>query len=95
MIETYIFLQLVGLWLFFSALVGVYAQYKDGDSAVGYFFISVFFSPAVGFIIAAITPSSAWRRCPLCAEPIKIKASVCRYCGRDLPPHEEVAVKTS
>jgi hypothetical protein len=28
------------------------------------------------------------RDCPFCAESIKIEAKVCRYCQRDVPPHE-------
>jgi uncharacterized membrane protein YdbT with pleckstrin-like domain len=34
-------------------------------------------SPALG---------EATRICPFCAEPIRVQAKVCRYCGRDLPP---------
>jgi uncharacterized membrane protein YdbT with pleckstrin-like domain len=31
-------------------------------------------------------PGEATRICPFCAEPIRVQAKVCRYCGRDLPP---------
>jgi membrane-associated protease RseP (regulator of RpoE activity) len=30
------------------------------------------------------------RKCPFCAEIIKIEARVCRFCGRDLPPDDAV-----
>jgi hypothetical protein len=33
----------------------------------------------------AVIASPATRACPFCAEDVKLEASVCRFCGRDLP----------
>jgi hypothetical protein len=32
--------------------------------------------------------SEGMKKCPFCAEMIKSAATVCRYCGRDLPASE-------
>jgi len=35
------------------------------------------------------TDGSGYRNCPWCAETIKARAIVCRYCGRDVDPKDE------
>lgn len=35
--------------------------------------------------IPAPPPGSVLRACPNCAEPIRVEASVCRYCSRPIP----------
>ncbi|MFI3221758.1 MAG: hypothetical protein QX191_01855 [Methylococcaceae bacterium] len=88
-------------WLFFSIIGGVIAA-KKGRSGIGFFFLSILFSPLIGIISAIIaTPNQkqiendkvklGWeKKCPFCAEIIKKDAVVCHFCKRDLP---EVVIK--
>ncbi len=86
-------------WLGLSILAGVIAAGK-GRSGLGFFLLAVFLSPLIGLIAAlCVRPREVldaqrarasgvyggWRRCPHCAEAVRIEARVCRYCGNDLP----------
>ena len=47
---------------------------------------SLLMKPDQGRIEAEQLGSGSARKCPFCAEIIKMEALVCRFCGRDLPP---------
>jgi len=61
---------------------------------VGVFLLLIVFLPLYLMVRKPVLPqvnereqleSGAARKCPFCAEIIKIEARVCRFCGRDLP----------
>jgi len=80
-------------WLIGAILVGAYASSK-GRSAIGYFALSVILTPVLGIIIAvAAEPdidkleerailAGKHRKCPYCAELVRMEASICKHCGK-------------
>lgn len=89
------------VWLILCAVAGTIAD-KKGRMGWAYFAISFFLSPLVGILIAVAQPpitkniekqqiqSGEARKCPYCAELIKLEANVCRFCGRDIASSEAV-----
>jgi hypothetical protein len=74
------------LWLVLCFCVVVYAGRK-GRSQIGFFLLSLFLSPLVGFILVAVGPSNPEKmgmvQCPTCLEWIRSGALKCRFCGHD------------
>jgi len=75
-------------WIIFALLVAWVAD-KRGRSFNGWLDVGLLLSPLLALILVAVlgqsTEGSAFHSCPFCAERIKSAATVCRFCGRDLP----------
>lgn len=73
------------VWLLLCWAVARYADRKGRDGA-GYFALSVFLSPLIGFaVVAALAPKPenlGMRKCPTCAEYVRAEALKCRFCGQ-------------
>ena len=80
--------------LFFWILCGIATGFigaQRGGIACAWLAIGLLLGP-IGLLMAfAAGPAGkAHRTCPFCAETVKREALVCRFCGRDLPPLDEV-----
>ena|SRR6266849_8936295 len=73
---------------------------RKGRSGLGFFLLSVIFTPLIGIIAALIVnpnqkkleekqlASGTLKRCPYCAEIVKREARLCRHCGKEFPISE-------
>lgn len=86
-------------WILLAVLVGIVAS-KKGSSGLGYFVLSVLFSPLISLLVLLILSSNAassekkglksgtLRKCPSCAEAVKAEAKICKHCSSELPEIE-------
>lgn len=86
-----------------SSLVVGYVASQKGRSGYGFFFLSFFFSFALGILAVIALPQKAkdfgaTAVCAFCKEDIRFDAQVCRHCGKDVvqtPPEITKELNTS
>ena len=89
-------------WVVLCVAAGVYASSK-GRSGVGIFFLALFLSPLVGFVVAVVmqpdaaaaAESKGMKRCPDCSEFVQAEARICRFCRHEFPLKNIAAAASS
>ncbi|WP_148042224.1 hypothetical protein [Pseudomethylobacillus aquaticus] len=90
-------MEMIFFWLIFSLIVGVYASNK-GRSGVGFFVLSLIFSPILGLFFALVAKdlskpkeptSETHKKCPDCKELVLIDARICKHCRCNFQSDQE------
>jgi hypothetical protein len=78
---------MVVIWLILSVIVGIVAAAKE-RSFLAFTLLSLVLSPLLGLILVFVTKPNGLRKCPACAEKVKLEATKCKHCGSALeaPP---------
>jgi hypothetical protein len=78
------------LWLFCGIISAIIANSR-GRSGCAWFLLGILLGP-FGFAVALLpsVKTSDWtKKCPKCAENVKLEAQICRYCGYEFRPSSE------
>jgi len=81
------------VWVGLAVLIGYYYKQKGLNSVLG-FLLSLFASPLIAFIVGALlSPESKvfgkLKKCPQCAEFVKVEAKICRFCNYTFKEEEK------
>lgn len=86
-------IALLVAWVVMAFVVAYVAGQKN-RSKVGFFWLAIFLSPLIGFVVAIAIPrgsknANRLSQCPYCKEEIVVDALVCRHCGKELDPETQ------
>lgn len=87
-------------WIVVAFIAARIADNK-GRSYSKTLFLGLVFSPLVSLLVAfALSPNAkaieqkqlgtGFKKCPACAELIKVEALICRFCQKEFPPEESL-----